>query len=90
MRRILKYPLERLPSQTVKLPGFAGPLSVKCIRERGMDQLVLYAIICEDVAPVERTVRLYATGEPMMPGTIGTYLGTVIDSVGIVFHAFIL
>jgi len=86
MRRILKYPLEIIDNQTIKIPGFVCVMSV--IEQR--DIVVLYSMV-NDTEPTKKLdIRIIGTGNPV-DIDIGLYdfIGTVNTNDGrLIWHIF--
>ena len=85
MNRIYKYTLEKKCEQIIKIPSHYI-LSVA----NQNDNIVVYAVVSDDIEPIEYKFFIQGTGSPISLEWYRTeFLGTVLSSNGnFVFHIF--
>ncbi len=87
MKRIYKYPLEAMPVQTVEIPEGARPLRIAY--QRG--QACLWALVDPDRDMIQVQVLCLGTGWDVdYPEENLTYLDTIFDQIGYVWHWFLI
>jgi hypothetical protein len=83
-RKIFKYPLKITDQQTILMPAGARILSAQY---QGAE-LVLWALVNPDGAPIRRYIWIIGTGNPM-PSKLLNHIDTVqMPSHPIVWHVF--
>ena len=84
MKTIFKYAVEITDEQVVKMPKGAHALSAQI--QNG--QLCVWAMVDTESELVDRTVRIFGTGNPVDLNGMWQFLGTVQERI-FVWHVFI-
>jgi hypothetical protein len=88
-QRIWKYTLSVQDVSTIKMPEGAR-IFILSPQTQGNDICVwaMADVPNEECTMVDRTFKVYGTGQPIDDGDILTFLGTVMMSHALVFHVF--
>ena len=81
---IWKYPLKITDEQTIKMPQNALPLCVQ-IQD---GKVCLWVRLTPGLEPHPYHIWIIGTGNPMPSGIELSYIGTITDMVGLVWHVF--
>lgn len=90
MYKIWKQPLVITDEQTVKLPdwrkGYTNNLTIQW--QHGIPVLWYLFEVNDPIEMADTTIMCYGTGNPINEDYPGSYIGTVQESSGLVWHFF--